>query len=126
MKADTPRNYPREIDLKGSRVTLRLMSGSDGSVALAFARALPAHDLLFLRRDITQPEAIEIWLNGRSRRIIVVAACGGASRTRLGRDARQGTGPPAHPRGIRYRAWVGNREDRGANDSGSERRDSGL
>jgi L-amino acid N-acyltransferase YncA len=79
MKADTPRNYPREIDLKGSRVTLRLMSGSDGSVALAFARALPAHDLLFLRRDITQPEAIEIWLNGiaRGRITSVLAESGG-------------------------------------------------
>ncbi len=79
MKADTPRNYPREIDLKGSRVTLRLMSGSDSSVALAFARALPAHDLLFLRRDITQPEAIEIWLNGiaRGRITSVLAESGG-------------------------------------------------
>jgi L-amino acid N-acyltransferase YncA len=67
MKADSPRNYPRETDLKGSRVTLRLMGGSDSSVALAFARALPAHDLLFLRRDITQPEAIEVWLNGIAR-----------------------------------------------------------
>ena len=79
MKADTPRNYPREIDLKGAAVTLRLMSGSDGSVALAFARALPAHDLLFLRRDITQPEAIEIWLNGiaRGRITSVLAESGG-------------------------------------------------
>ncbi len=79
MKAETPRNYPREVDLKGSRVTLRLMSGSDGSVALAFARALPAHDLLFLRRDITQPEAIEIWLNGiaRGRITSVLAESGG-------------------------------------------------
>jgi L-amino acid N-acyltransferase YncA len=67
MKTETSRSYPREVNLKGSPVTLRLMSGSDGSVALAFARALPAHDLLFLRRDITQPEAIEIWLNGIAR-----------------------------------------------------------
>ncbi len=67
MKNENPRNYPREVDLKGARVTLRQMSGTDGSVALAFARALPAHDLLFLRRDITQPEAIEVWLNGIAR-----------------------------------------------------------
>lgn len=79
MKADTARNYPRDVDLKGSRVTLRLMSGSDSSVALAFARALPVHDLLFLRRDITQPEAIEIWLNGiaRGRITSVLAESGG-------------------------------------------------
>jgi L-amino acid N-acyltransferase YncA len=67
MKTETSRNYPREVDVKGSRVTLREMTGSDSSIALAFARALPAHDLLFLRRDITQPEAIEIWLNGIAR-----------------------------------------------------------
>jgi L-amino acid N-acyltransferase YncA len=67
MKAEASRNYPREVDLKGTRVTLREMSGSDGSVALAFARALPVHDLLFLRRDITQPEAIDIWLSGIAR-----------------------------------------------------------
>ena len=67
MKTETSRNYPREADVKGSRVTLREMTGSDSSIALAFARALPAHDLLFLRRDITQPEAIEIWLNGIAR-----------------------------------------------------------
>jgi L-amino acid N-acyltransferase YncA len=74
MKAES-RSYPREVNLKGSRVTLREMSGSDGSVALAFARALPEHDLLFLRRDITNPEAIDIWLNGIARgRIISVLA----------------------------------------------------
>ncbi len=79
MKSDAARNYPRDVDLKGSRVTLRLMSGSDSSVALAFARALPVHDLLFLRRDITQPEAIEIWLNGiaRGRITSVLAESGG-------------------------------------------------
>ena len=29
---------------------------------LAFARALPEHDLLFLRRDITQPDQVDAWL----------------------------------------------------------------
>src|SRR5271154_1337537 len=79
MKDVTSRHYPREVDLKGSRVTLREMSGSDASVALAFARALPAHDLLFLRRDITQPEAIDIWLSGieRGRITSVLAECDG-------------------------------------------------
>jgi L-amino acid N-acyltransferase YncA len=80
MKAETSRSYPREVDLNGSRLTLREMSGSDGSVALAFARALPAHDLLFLRRDITQPEAIDVWLSGiaRGRITSVLAESDGA------------------------------------------------
>jgi L-amino acid N-acyltransferase YncA len=75
MKNENSRDYPREVDLKGTRITLREMSGNDGSVALAFARALPAHDLLFLRRDITKPEAIDVWLSGIARgRIISVLA----------------------------------------------------
>ncbi len=37
------------------------------AAALAFARTLPAHDILFLRRDITQPEAIDTWLSGIER-----------------------------------------------------------
>jgi len=79
MKNENSRDYPREVDLKGARVTLREMSGNDGSVALAFARALPAHDLLFLRRDITKPEAIDVWLSGiaRGRIISVLAEAGG-------------------------------------------------
>ena len=79
MKNENSRNYPREVDLKGTRIKLREMSGNDGSVALAFARALPAHDLLFLRRDITKPEAIDVWLSGiaRGRIISVLAEAGG-------------------------------------------------
>ena len=75
MNSNNPRNYPREVTLNGTRVTLREMTGNDGSVALAFARALPAHDLLFLRRDITTPEAIDVWLSGIARgRIVSVLA----------------------------------------------------
>jgi len=63
----TIRTYPREARLDGGAVTLRYMTRADREAALAFARALPAHDILFLRRDITQPEAIDIWLNGIER-----------------------------------------------------------
>jgi len=63
----TTRTYPREARLNGGAVTLRYMTAADREAALAFARALPAHDILFLRRDITQPEAIDIWLSGIER-----------------------------------------------------------
>jgi L-amino acid N-acyltransferase YncA len=63
----TTRTYPREARLDGGAVTLRYMTPADREAALAFARALPAHDILFLRRDITQPEAIDIWLSGIER-----------------------------------------------------------
>jgi L-amino acid N-acyltransferase YncA len=79
MKAENNRNYPRTVDLNGSSINLRYMTAADSSAALAFARALPAHDLLFLRRDITQPEAISIWLSGieRGRITSVLAESGG-------------------------------------------------
>jgi L-amino acid N-acyltransferase YncA len=38
------------------------MDGSDGDTVLAFARSLPEHDLLFLRRDITQPDQVAVWV----------------------------------------------------------------
>ena len=61
------RTYPREVSLEGTRVNLREMASGDRDIALAFARSLPVHDLLFLRRDITQPENIDYWLSGIAR-----------------------------------------------------------
>ncbi len=54
--------YPAAGTVGGQRVTLRLMDATDGDGILAFARALPEHDLLFLRRDITQPDQVETWV----------------------------------------------------------------
>jgi len=65
--ATAPRNYPREVHMDGLVVNLRKMTSADRENALAFARSLPEHDLLFLRRDITRPEAIDVWLNGIER-----------------------------------------------------------
>ncbi len=79
MTSESPRTYPREVSIGGNTMTLRLLTPADRAVALAFARALPAHDILFLRRDITQPEAIDTWLNGieRGRITSVLAERGG-------------------------------------------------
>jgi RimJ/RimL family protein N-acetyltransferase len=78
--AEVSRNYPRDVSLKDGLVTLRHLTASDREAALAFARALPAHDLLFLRRDITRPEVIDLWLEGiaRGRVTSVLAERGGA------------------------------------------------
>ena len=54
--------YPASGTVGGRAAVLRLMTRDDGDAMLAFARGLPVHDLLFLRRDITQPEQIERWL----------------------------------------------------------------
>ncbi len=55
------RNYPWTTTLGDRQVTLRLMRAEDRDALLAFARSLPADDLLFLSIDITQPEAVDGW-----------------------------------------------------------------
>lgn len=59
-RSDT--RYPASGLIEGRRMTLRLMHGGDAEAMIAFARRLPLHDLLFLRRDITQREQVEVWL----------------------------------------------------------------
>jgi L-amino acid N-acyltransferase YncA len=67
MSAETPRDYPRSVRAGTETVTLRHMGAADREPMLAFARALPAHDLLFLPLDITRPEAVDAWLGGIAR-----------------------------------------------------------
>ncbi|MEO6399133.1 MAG: GNAT family N-acetyltransferase [Tepidiformaceae bacterium] len=56
------RAYPVSRQIGGHKVTLRYMAETDKEAMLSFARALPEHDLLFLRRDITQPTAVDSWI----------------------------------------------------------------
>jgi L-amino acid N-acyltransferase YncA len=57
-------SYPREVKIGDNRtITLRLMGKSDRDSMVDFARTLPADDLLFLRRDITDPEVIDGWIH---------------------------------------------------------------
>ena len=42
--------------------SLRPMKPEDADAVLAFAQALPSHDLLFLPRDITQPKVMAAWV----------------------------------------------------------------
>ena len=57
-----PLEYPATITLDDTTLTLRFLERGDKDAILAFARALPAHDLLFLRRDITDPDAVDDWM----------------------------------------------------------------
>ncbi len=70
--------YPREIGVGGKRkATLRLMDPSDRDRILEFARALPADELLFLRKDITDPVVVDEWVRDiESGRTITVLAEG--------------------------------------------------
>jgi len=58
----TPDRYPIEHPVGDETVLLRPPGADDRDAILAFARSLPSHDLLFLRRDITRPEEVEAWL----------------------------------------------------------------
>ncbi|HJQ57320.1 MAG TPA: GNAT family N-acetyltransferase [Vineibacter sp.] len=62
MSAAGERTYPRKAKVDGDEVELRLMSAADRDGVLAFARKLPVHDLLFMRRDITQPKVVDAWV----------------------------------------------------------------
>ena len=57
------RTYPRSVTLGGEGFELRFMRAGDEAAVLAFARELPAHDLLFLPRDITQPKVLGAWMH---------------------------------------------------------------
>lgn len=53
---------PRSVRIDGDEISLRSMTRGDRDAVLAFARALPEHDLLFLRRDITRESVVDTWL----------------------------------------------------------------
>lgn len=61
--SDALSRYPRTASYGDSEVLFRLMTADDESDVLKFAGTLPKHDLLFLRRDITQPKVLSAWVN---------------------------------------------------------------
>jgi L-amino acid N-acyltransferase YncA len=72
----TLQSYPREITVGENRtVALRLMVKSDRDRIVDFARSLPPDDLLFLRRDITDPKVVDEWVREieRARTVTVLA-----------------------------------------------------
>lgn len=77
--AETGRKYPETIRVGSQDVTLRFMGPKDAEALLTFARSLPAHDLLFLRRDITTPAAVDEWVKDiQSGEIVTVLALKGS------------------------------------------------
>jgi GNAT superfamily N-acetyltransferase len=57
------RSYPRRVNTDAGEIEFRLMTRADEAAVLAFARALPTHDLLFLPRNISQPKVLSAWIN---------------------------------------------------------------
>ncbi len=78
--AKRKRDYPRVVTLEDkTEITLRLMTASDADRIMAFARALPEQDLLFLRADITDPRIVAQWVQNiaAERTVTVIAEASG-------------------------------------------------
>jgi L-amino acid N-acyltransferase YncA len=56
-----------KAEVGGRSIELRPMGPADRDAMVRFARELPPHDLLFLRRDISEPAAVEAWLHDIER-----------------------------------------------------------
>jgi hypothetical protein len=65
------RTYPRMMETDVGEIELRLMTRADEDAVLAFARKLPAHDLLFLPRNISEPKVLSAWINEIERGAII-------------------------------------------------------
>ncbi|MEJ5220631.1 MAG: GNAT family N-acetyltransferase [Tepidiforma sp.] len=111
MTVATVRTYPIHHDIEGQRVTLRPMGPGDREAVLDFARKLPEHDLLFLRRDITQPEAVDDWIAEieRGEILTILAEAGGevAGYATIHRNSLRWTAHVAELRVTVAEAWRG-------------------
>ena len=75
-KPKVQHDYPRTLTLdNNTAVSLRLMTTADADRIVAFARNLPADDLLFLRMDITNPDVVAQWVQNlvAGRTVTVIA-----------------------------------------------------
>lgn len=63
----TSRQYPRSIQCGDLRLEIARMSSADRAALTEFIARLPAHDLLFLSRDITHPKVIDAWMRALDR-----------------------------------------------------------
>ncbi len=71
MSKHVPRSYPRRVATDAGEIELRMMTAADEAAVLAFARALPVHDLLFLPRNISEPKVLSAWTKEIERGVIV-------------------------------------------------------
>ena len=62
MNENITRKYPRTVSVADQEFEVRYMTAADEAAVSRFARALPPHDLLFMRRDITAPKVMAAWL----------------------------------------------------------------
>lgn len=54
--------YPKNIPCEGATLDIATMQPEQADEVGAFIATLPAHDLLFLRRDVSQPKVLAAWM----------------------------------------------------------------
>jgi RimJ/RimL family protein N-acetyltransferase len=62
MSTSDRRSYPLHVATEAGDIEFRMMGPADEAAVLAFAQALPAHDLLFLPRNISEPKVLSAWV----------------------------------------------------------------
>ena len=62
MSTSDMRSYPLHVATEAGDIEFRMMGPADEAAVLAFAQALPAHDLLFLPRNISEPKVLSAWV----------------------------------------------------------------
>jgi GNAT superfamily N-acetyltransferase len=71
MNASETRSYPLHVATETGDIEFRMMEPADEAAVLAFARALPTHDLLFLPRNISEPKVLSAWIKEIERGSII-------------------------------------------------------
>jgi GNAT superfamily N-acetyltransferase len=71
MSSREIRSYPLQIATEAGDIEFRMMEPADEAAVLAFARALPTHDLLFLPRNISEPKVLAAWIKEIDRGSII-------------------------------------------------------
>jgi RimJ/RimL family protein N-acetyltransferase len=68
-------DYPKTTSILDTEYVFRLMTAKDRAVMADFVQSLSENDLLFVRRDVGQPEAIDSWLQDleQDRAITILA-----------------------------------------------------
>jgi RimJ/RimL family protein N-acetyltransferase len=70
--------YPSTRSFGDATVEISLLTPADGDALGRFVQAQPAHDLLFVRRDVSHPKVLQAWLDALAEgRITSLAARSG-------------------------------------------------
>src|SRR3979411_53702 len=62
MSTSDRRSYPLQVATDAGDIEFRVMGPADGAGGGGFAQALPAHDLLFLPRNFSEPRVLSAWV----------------------------------------------------------------